>query len=344
MKYLSREPVSPPPARAWTLLLAAGIALLPALPAVADPPGGLTPPPTWFPLNVFSALWTESAPTSHIILADDLADFEDHIGSQETGGYNLAGFESWTDAGIRRYAGIFAASAPASELVTHLAALPFLAERQTRLLGGQRLVDIEVKLVSGTRTFSGLFATGTGTEQVVIGADSATFLSQVSSLAPAMRLVAFDTWWEDDEMKVAGVFRGGAPVVRVALGLEWDDFYDFMESQNGLGYRLIDLEITSGPGTVLYSGRWRQADDELDWLAVHYGNENWLPTNGMLFGAGHDFSAVGWIPPGIMPAPTVDAKNLLDLEFGVEWWLGTPNHLGPVHNCGTPGPPRPPPC
>lgn len=340
----SRQPASPSARRLFFLAFAA--LLLPAG-AGAEPvftggtPGSV---PRWE--TDFSALWSEAAPETTLYVADDLQDLIGHMAQAEADGLRLAAFESWPQFGTRRYAGLFRPGSGSRSLFTGMGAAAFETMRQQHFTQAHRLLDIEVRLEDGVRRYSGLWTTGwigNFAEVVRDGDDRTTFEAQAQALAPEYALTAFDTWWEDGELRVYGVFRRGAAAVEVSAGLSWLEFTQELSQRARNGYRLVDLEIAPVPEAGdLFSARWRRSAAVPDWLGIYFRLDWLIEADGWL-GAGHEFSGIGMPGGGFLPSPTADPKGMLDLEVGRDLVSGGPiNQAKPLNDSGTPGPPKPP--
>jgi hypothetical protein len=310
--------------------------------SVTTPPN--PPPPSW--TTSFSAVWNDEAPATTLYLADDLADLVSAMTTFDSTGQRLAAFESWRigGGGERRYAGLFRAGYGERLLVTGLDAATFSAKRQQQFALGRRLIDVEAQLVDGERRYAGLWAPGSGSEMTVeLGA--APFEAQWQALSATHRLVAFDTFSSKDlaEAQVFGVFRGGpeAPGTALAVGLDWESFESLVETYGLQGKRLVDFEASAFSSVDHhFSGRWVPATPARDWLGVFYSKSD-LSVSDLLFKSGHEFSATSTPPGGFLPAPTASRMDMLDLETTGYLFSNQIIHGRPLHDAGTPGPPRP---
>jgi hypothetical protein len=258
-------------------------------------------------------------------------------------GRQLDAFESWQTAGGRRYGGLFRNGAGNRWLYANLDAVAFAARRQQQFDLGRRLIDIEVQLVEGERRFSGLWAPGSGPE-LYFEDSAAAFEARWNGLAASYHLVAFDSWWSDalGEPRVFGVFAGGAEPegAALAVGRSLDDFESLLGLNGIQGKRLVDFEATALGSDQYLSGRWVPAPPARNWLGVFYSNDV-LTVSDMLFKSGHEFSAWSISPNSYLPPPTASRMDLLDLEVTGYLVNGTIIHGMPLHDAGTPGPPRP---
>lgn len=341
----SRRPAGPALRRFFSLAAAAvaGAPLLLAAAAAAEPvlTGGPPAfPPRWE--TDFSALWSEAAPATTLYVADDLPDLIAHMAAAEAEGLRLAAFESWPQSGIRRYAGLFRPGTDHRFLFTGMDAAAFEARRLQQAAHGLRLLDLEVRLEDGVRRYSGLWSSRATSfaEQVRDGADPATFAAQAAALAPHYALAIFDTWREDGELRVYGVFRSGLSPVGVSVGLSWPEFGSELAERAFRGERLVDFDIAPFPEAGdLFSARWKTTAPAADWLGIYFRLDWLIEADGWL-GAGHEFSGIGESGGGFLPAPTADPKYLLDLEVGRDLVSGPINQAKPLHDSGTPGPPK----
>lgn len=318
--------------------------LLLALPAAADPPIIVIPPST-SPIIDFSGLWSEATPETQLYMADDLADLEDHAAALELLGWRLFAFESWLTQGGRRYAGVFHVGSGSRVLVTGLNAVDFEAERLAQVAASRFLIDVEVELVGGVRVYSGLFRTAFSTSEVVRdNYDAADLATEIATLS-TYRLLAFDTWWESGEMRSYAVFRPGSSIQETVLGLSWDDFWDEVEDFADLGYRLVDIEITEVPAAdARFSGRFVVKTAVPDWLSVFFSQEINLTTNHTLFAEGYYVSSLNFDPEDDVVELPGEPLGMIDLEVNRNWVpvypSGGPVQARPLHDSGTPGPPR----
>lgn len=314
----------------------------------ADPPI-ITPPVTVppYPVIDYTALWSELSQESVFYTTSSLAGFEDQIDDLALTGYRLDAFESWLVGANRHYAGIFKQSGGTRVLVTGLTAAAFETERLTQASANRLLLDVEVELVGGVRVYSGLFYTALmATQQVHDGLTAAQLEAEIVSSAPSYRLGLFDTWWESGELRSYSVFTSVALTQTAVIALPWDDFLDEAEILAAAGYRLIDIEITEVPqvegGVDLFSGRFLVKGDARDWLSACLELTADLVANHWLFSSGYYFSSVD-VDLEFIEEPTHEPMGMLDLEVGRDWMGGTiitPNLVKPIHDSGTPGPPR----
>lgn len=324
------------------LLSGAAAADLPLAPP-PNPPA--IPPP--FAVIDFTALWSELSPPSVFYTASSLEAFEEQIGDFLGLAYNLDAFESWLVNGQRHYAGVFRQTGGDRELVTGLDAAAFETERLAQAALYRRLVDVEVELVEGVRVYSGLFQFSFANQQVHDGLTAAQLEAEIVSSQPTYRLALFDTWWENGELRSYSVFTSAPLAQTILIALPWDDFLDEAEDLADNGYRLIDIEITEVPslegGVDLFSGRFLVRGLTRDWLSACLESTVDLIDNDWLFGHGYNFTSVGFESDLPLGDPTHDLMGLLDLEVGRDWIGGTgstPNLVKPIHDSGTPGPPR----
>lgn len=316
-------------------------ALLWAGAVAADYP--LYVPPSLTPVVDHTGLWSEATPPSQLYLATDLADLEDHAADIAAEGLRLEAFESWLEGGERRYAGVFRPGTGGRHLVTGMGATDFENARLAHNAASRYLIDVEVELVDDVRVYSGLFRTAFSTVEVVHqNSDAAAFAAEVAAL-PAHRLLSFDTWWEDGELHSYAVFRAGSALQETVVGLAWEDFWDEAVDLGALGYRLVDIEITEVPQAVdLVSGRFVVMAPERDWLAVCLPLAAYLEAHHSLFDHGYYASSINFDPDEGLSALPGAPLGLLDLEIGRDWVVAGPgpNQLKPLHDSGTPGPPR----
>lgn len=344
MKYLESLVKTGLAAIASALLMPGG--------AAADPPLITPPGPTHIvvPVHDFSALWNTDAPVTHLFKADDLADLQAEMSARSASGQRLAAFESWVAGGTRRYAGLFRVEYGNRYLFTGLDAEEFEDQRVAQFGHGRRLIDVEVQMVGGERVYSGLWANVlvADAEIVLDGLEAGEFHDEWNDLKDEYRLVAFETWWEDDELQVYGVLRPGAEPAGTVLMFElpWVPFEVGFAIRDSNDLKLVDIDFASIPDEDdVFSGKWVPSATlytPRSWLGVQY-IESWLVPTNILFGAGYEFSAVHLL---VMPLvdPTAGPMYMLDLEINTDLVtvkIGeTPNQLKPLHDSGTPGPPK----
>jgi hypothetical protein len=326
-----------PSCRPVRLLAACCGAWLAVAGASADGPASWT--------SSFSGVWNDEAPATTLLMGGDLAYLIDGMANYHPSGRRLEAFESWQTNGGRRYAGLFRYGSGDRFLFTGMTEAQFTLRHQQQFALGHRLIDVEVQLVSGARRFSGLWAPGSGAEQTY-EADAAAFELHWQTLAATHHLVTFDTWWSeaDGEVRAFGVFGSGAEPAnaQLAMGLDWDDFEALAYLNAWNGQRLVDLEtVAIDPFIRYFSGRWVPAAPARNWLGVFYtGNE--LSVSDQLFKAGHEFSGTSVEPGYVLPPPTASRMDMLDFDVtGYSLTTGTIIHGKPLHDAGTPGPPRP---
>lgn len=338
------------PVKSWL----AGIALVALLvPGSVSADLPLTIPPSYVVWTVhdFSALWNTEAPSTALFEAEDLADLEAEMAALGHGTKRLAAFESWVENGTRRYSGLFRAGDGQRYLFTGMNAAGFEDQREAQYDLGRRLIDVEVQMIGADRVYSGLWAQVAvpGAEVVLDGLEAGDFHDAWAALKVDHHLVSFETWWEDDELRVYGVLRAGAEPAGtlLVLGNGWPTFDMGFLIRNTNDLKLVDIDFAPVPdGDNLFSGKWVPAGTPVpprSWLGVHY-IDSWLAPTSDLFAGGYEFSAVNLV---VMEAqePTAGPMNLLDLEINTDFLLvkngSTPNQLKPLHDSGTPGPPKP---
>lgn len=312
--------------------------------AFAENPDIVVNPPNLSWTTAFSGVWNDAAPVTTLFMADDLAHLNSEMVTQLAAGRRLEAFESWRiDGGGRRYAGLFRRGTGERVLITGLDWATFIGHRQQQFNLGRRLIDLEVQLVEGERRFSGLWAPGSGAE-LTIEHDAAGFEEQWQLYSASHHLVAFDTWWSETlgEIRAFGVFRSGPEPegAELAVGRQWDDFSSLVQGHGMEGKRLVDFDAAGINFDGYHSARWVPAPPARDWLGVFY-TASVLTLSDLLFKGGHEFSGVG-LPSGfILPEPTAGRMDMLDLEATSFQLPGSIVHGRPLHDAGTPGPPRP---
>lgn len=290
----------------------------------------------------FSALWTEETPPTTLQLADNQGHLETKMQELGTEGLRLEDFEMWNEKGERRFAGLFRAAGGSRMLHVDLDAAGFEAQRQQYLGEGLRLLDVEIAVVDDVRKFSGLWAPGGGAETVVTELSALDFEQEWPQLSDTHRLIDFETWWQDGEVRVFFVYRAGAgePGEQIMIGMTWDSFEAEVHTRADQGFRLIDFEIIHGATTpICYSGRW-VAGTSADWLGISYSRPQLIRADRLLR-QGHRTSGVDVNLDWLLPAPSSSKLNLLDLEVMTQTFPegATPNQGKPLHDSGTAGPP-----
>lgn len=316
--------------------------------AAADGPGDWSnpepDPPAW--INGFSGIWNDEAPATILVVSDDLSGLHSAMVAHHAEGRRLDAFESWRSDGVKHYAGLFRNGAEARWLVTNLDSPTFASYRQQQYQLGRRLIDVEVQLVGGEQRFAGLWASGSGAE-LYVEEEASDFEAKWQVLAATHHLVVFDTWWSEalGEVRAFGVYRGGAEPVgaELVVGRSWESFNGLVQGLGMRGRRLIDFDAAVSAFDDYFSGRWVVAEPVRDWLGVFY-DEAFLRTSDLLFKSGHEFSAAETSKLFILPPPTASRMDLLDLEVTGRATDGgrVIVHGMPLHDAGTPGPPRPP--
>ncbi|NJL29924.1 MAG: hypothetical protein HC897_19515 [Thermoanaerobaculia bacterium] len=322
----------------WNILRFSGTALLMTLLGVGCASAQITPPCAGESLS-FTSIWNADLPPTKLTMGEGFDELLGQMQTLWTEGFLLDDFEVWESYGVQQVAGLFRPGQGARLLLYDMDAATFQAQRHQRFVEGLRLLDVEILWVEGERRFSALWASGTGTERVYDNLEASEFHAEWQDLSSSYRLVDFETWWADDELRVFGVFRTGyEETEELVFGLNAADFIALVEEKGEDDLRLVDVEIATVPGLPSrYSGRF-VPDVIPNWWGIGYTppglrRADWLLSRGYgTSGTGLDENTYLWTPEST-PLQLLDLTA--EVRKGGMIIQGKPNPDG-----GTAGPPK----